>query len=198
MGFLNYLEFSTFPYKDVKQYLVSEVEVKSVLNKHKRDAWFLDDYTINPYQGCSVNCLYCYIRGSKYGENMAERLSAKVNAPEILEKQLRLRTKKNEYGFIVLASATNPYMPIEEKYRLTEKLLHVILKYKFPVHIITKSPLILRDIELLKEIDKNAILPDDLNESLRRGTIISVSISSLDKSVTEMLEPCRTITLAAT
>jgi DNA repair photolyase len=121
MGFLNYLEFSTFPYKDVKQYLVSEVEVKSVLNKHKkRDAWFLDDYTINPYQRCSVNCLYCYIRGSKYGENMAERLSAKVNAPEILEKQLRQRTKKNEYGFIVLASATDPYMPIEEKYRLTE------------------------------------------------------------------------------
>ncbi len=103
--------------------MISEIQVKSVLNKHKkRDAWFLDDYSINPYMGCSVNCLYCYIRGSKYGINMAERLTAKINAPEILEKQLRLRTKKNEYGFIVLASATDPYMPIEEKYRLTEKL----------------------------------------------------------------------------
>ena len=55
--------------------------VKSVLYKHKkRDDWFLDDYSVNPYEGCSCNCLYCYVRGSKYGENMDEGLSVKTNA----------------------------------------------------------------------------------------------------------------------
>ncbi|ULT23830.1 hypothetical protein KUH03_32560 [Sphingobacterium sp. E70] len=69
---------------------------KSILNKTKqRDPWFLDHYTLNPYSGCSFNCLYCYIRGSKYGINMAEKLSMKSNAVELLEKQLAIRARKN-------------------------------------------------------------------------------------------------------
>jgi DNA repair photolyase len=131
--------------------------VKSILNKHKRrDDWFLDDYSVNPYEGCSFNCIYCYIRGSKYGENMAKTLSAKVNSPQLLGKQLSRRARKGEYGIIAFSSSTEPYMPIEEKLKLTRKLLEIILKYKFPVHILTKSKLVLRDLDLLKEIDKNA------------------------------------------
>jgi DNA repair photolyase len=57
--------------------MVNEIQVKSILNKHKRrDDWFLDDYSVNPYEGCSFNRIYCYIRGSKYGENMAGTLSS--------------------------------------------------------------------------------------------------------------------------
>jgi len=75
--------------------MVNEIKVKSILNKHKkRDDWFLDDYSVNPYSGCSFNCIYCYIRGSKYGENMAKTLSVKINAPELLEKQLSRRAKR--------------------------------------------------------------------------------------------------------
>jgi DNA repair photolyase len=60
--------------------------VKSVLNKiKKRDDWFLVDYSVNPYSGCSFNCVYCYVRGSKYGENIAKDFSVKMNAPEILK-----------------------------------------------------------------------------------------------------------------
>lgn len=58
--------------------MIHQKQVKSVLNKHKkRDTWFPDDYSVNPYEGCSCNCLYCYIRGSKYGENMDEGLTVK-------------------------------------------------------------------------------------------------------------------------
>ncbi|WP_288004951.1 radical SAM protein [Thermofilum sp.] len=133
--------------------MVNEIQVKSILNKHKkRDDWFLDDYSVNPYEGCSFNCIYCYIRGSKYGESMAKTLSVKVNSPELLEKELSRRARKGEYGIIALSSSTEPYMPIEEKLKLTRKLLEIILKYKFPVHVLTKSKLVLRDLNLLKEL----------------------------------------------
>ena len=170
--------------------MVKEIRVKSILNKHKkRDDWFLDDYSVNPYSGCSFNCIYCYIRGSKYGENLAERLSVKINAPELLEKQLARRAKKWEYGIIALSSSTEPYMPIEENLKLTRKLLEIILKYRFPVEVATKSKLVLRDLDVLKEIDKNAILPPDLKPKLKHGVIISFSISTLDKRVARILEP---------
>src|SRR6476661_2597516 len=100
--------------------------VKSIFNKTKRrDPWFLDDYTLNPYSACSFNCLYCYIRGSKYGEHMEEKLSVKMNAPELLETQLRLRAKKNQYGIIVLSSATDPYLQAEKDTQLTRRLLEI-------------------------------------------------------------------------
>src|SRR5580765_1246175 len=101
--------------------MLIQKQVTSVLNKHKkRDQWFLDDYSVNPYEGCSCNCLYCYIRGSKYGENMEEGLAVKSNALEILEKQLSVKAKKGQYGFVALGSATDAYMPHEEKWKLTE------------------------------------------------------------------------------
>ena len=167
-----------------------EIKVKSVLNKtKKRDNWFLDDYTLNLYSSCSFNCLYCYIRGSKYGTNLEDSLSIKTNAIEILDRQLFNRAKKNQYGIIVLSSATDPYLQIERKYELTREALKIIAKYKFPVHIITKSNLIERDFDILHEIDKTAILPPDLQTSLNRGTIVSFSFSTLDDQVARIFEP---------
>lgn len=170
--------------------MIQEIQAKTILNKKKkRDSWFLDEFTTNAYEGCSMNCLYCYVRGSKYGENMEDKLSVKINAPEVLEKQLQFRVKKQQYGFVVLSSATDAYMPVDAKYGMTKKFLELFLKYRFPVHIITKSDLILQDIDLLKKIDEQAILPDDLKISLDRGTLITFSISSLDRSITDHLEP---------
>ena len=166
-----------------------EIEVKSVLNKtKKRGHWFLDDYTFNPYGSCSFNCLYCYIRGSKYGQNLEASLSVKTNAVEILDRQLFNRAKKNQYGIIVLSSATDPYLQIEKKYELTRSALKVILKHRFPVHVITKSDLIERDFDLLKAIDKTAILPKDLPQ-MSRGTVISFSFSTLLDDVAKIFEP---------
>jgi DNA repair photolyase len=170
--------------------MAAEITVKSVLNKTKRrDPWFLDDYTLNLYSSCAFNCLYCYIRGSKYGQNLEDSLSVKMNAIEILDRQLANRAKKNQYGYIMLSSATDPYLGIEKKYSLTRSALEMILKHRFPVHIITKSPLVERDFDLLHAIDRTAILPNDLKVSPGRGTIISFSFSGIDDAVARIFEP---------
>ena len=164
--------------------MIAFKEVKSILNKHKkRDSWFLDDYSINPYEGCGFNCAYCYVHGSRYGENLAEKIVIKKDAGIILDKQLTNRAKKAQYGFIAVGSATDAYMQVEEEVQLTRELLKIILKHKFPIFISTKSTLITRDIDLLKEIDKNAILPPDLQQTLKRGVII------LDELLAGQLEP---------
>ena len=167
-----------------------EIEVKSVLNKtKKRDGWFLDDFTVNPYSGCSYNCLFCYIRGSKYGTHMEEKLAVKTNVLEVLEKQLANRAKKGQHGVVVLASATEPYLQFEEKYRLTRGILELLLKYRFPVHILTRSNLVTRDFDLLHEIDREAIIPEDLAGQLTRGAMITFSFSSLDDDIARIFEP---------
>src|SRR5688572_16415185 len=164
--------------------MIKEITVKSVLNKKKkRDNWFLDDYTYNPYEGCSFNCQYCYIRGSKYGENMESTLTVKRNALEVLDRQLAFRVKKEQYGIIAISSAIDPYMRIEETERMTESSLRIILKHRFPTMIITKSTGVLRDLSLLNEIDKCAIHAADLREKLTHGAIVSFSISTLDEKI---------------
>jgi DNA repair photolyase len=165
------------------------ITVKSVLNKTKRrDPWFLDDYTINPYSGCSFNCSFCYIRGSKYGEHMEEKLAVKSNALEVLEKQLRNRAKKAQFGIIVLSSATDPYLHAEKETGLTRKILELILQYRFPVHMITRSDLVVRDFDLLHKIDRTAMLPPGMKEATR-GVFISFSFSSLDSRISKIFEP---------
>ncbi|MEZ4972501.1 MAG: radical SAM protein [Cyclobacteriaceae bacterium] len=166
-----------------------EIVVKSVLNKKKkRDSWFLDEYTLNPYEGCSFNCVYCYVRGSKYGTNIEEVLAVKSNALEVLERQLAFRAKKNQFGIIALASATDPYIPQEEDHRMTRGFLELILKFRFPVLIITKSTMVLRDAAILQQIANEAILPEDLKEKVA-GAVISFSISTLDEKLAKRLEP---------
>lgn len=168
----------------------NKIEVKSILNKSKkRDSWFLDDYTVNPYSGCSYNCLYCYTRGTKYGIHLEKKTSVKSNAAELLDKQLSSRAKKGQYGIIALASSTDPYLHFEAETQLTRQLLEIILKHRFPVHILTKSTLIERDFDLLEQIDKQAILPDDLKGKLSNGTVITYSFSTIDDQIGKIFEP---------
>lgn len=163
--------------------------VKSILNKKKsRDAWFLDDYTFNMYSGCSFNCLFCYVKGSVFGEHNERSMQYKSNGLELLEKQLHLRAKKNQFGFIVMSSATEPYSRAEKELKLTRAALELISKYKFPVHIITRSDLILRDLDLLHTINENAIVPNDLKNKLK-GIIVSFSFNTLDDSTAKIFEP---------
>lgn len=169
---------------------MSHLHVKSILNKTKRrDSWFLDDYTINPYSGCSFNCLYCYTAGSKYGTHLAAKSSIKINAPEVLEKQLQLRARKGQQGIVVLSSATDPYLHFEEETLLTRRILELLLHYRFAVHIITKSDLVVRDFDLLQQIDEQALLPADLRDKLTRKVFITFSFSTLDPEIARIFEP---------
>ncbi|TGK39250.1 radical SAM protein [Leptospira gomenensis] len=166
------------------------VQIQSVLNKTKRrDPWFLDDYTVNPYSGCTFHCLYCYVAGSKYGYNVEDKFSVKQNAVEVLDRQLKNRAAKKQYGIIALSSATDPYLSFEEERGLTRELLQTILKHRFPVHVLTKSDLVLRDLDLISEIESAAILPEDLEGKLIRKSFITFSFSTLDDRVARIFEP---------
>lgn len=107
---------------------------------------------------------------------------------QVLEKQLRLRAAKGEYGIVAVGSATDAYIHHEATYQLTRGILQLLLKYHFPVFISTKTTLIKRDIDLLQEINKVAILPADLQGKVP-GVILAASLSSLDENITNMLEP---------
>lgn len=120
---------------------------------------------------------------------MEEKLSVKINAIDLLEKQLANRAKKGQHGIIVLSSATEPYLQVEKDLQVTRKMLELILQYKFPVHIITKSDLVLRDTDLLQKINHDAILPIDLQSQLSQKVFITFSFSILDNTVAKIFEP---------
>ena len=170
--------------------LVREIEVKSVLNKQKHvDDWFLSGYSLNPYSGCSFNCVYCYTRGSKYGEHQVPGLAAKINAPQVLVKQLKNRARKREYEFIAFGSATDPYLPVERDLKITRELLMIILRFHFPVHMVTRSPLILRDLDILKKIGEKAVIPSELVGKMDRGIVTSFSFSTTHEDLARIFEP---------
>lgn len=170
--------------------MIKEIEVKSVLNKLKgQDDWFLVNYSVNPFMGCALNCVYCYIHGSKYGGEDTTTFQVKVNAPEVLYRQLKNRARKREYGFIGVGSSTDPYPPMEKDLQITRELLKIIYRFKFPVNVTSKSTLILRDLELLRKIDEKAILPPKLGNKLRHGVIVSFSFSTVDPVLAGIFEP---------
>jgi DNA repair photolyase len=170
--------------------LVNEINAKTLLNKSKkRDDWFLGNYTLNPYAGCSMACIYCYTLGSKYGGNHGVNVAVKSNAVPILKKQLKNSIRRNERGFIILGSAADPYPNVEKDINLTRDVLGIIKRYKFPIHILTKSKLIIRDMDILKGIKEVAILPKELADKLDNGVIISFSFSTLDNKLAQIIEP---------
>ena len=127
---------------------IREIDVRTILSKSGIPGV---DYCINPYVGCFNGCRYCYAtfmkRFTGHREAWGSFVDAKVNGPEVLQRQIRKAPK----GMVMISSVTDPYQPIEEDYRLTRRCLEILLEYQFPVHILTKSPLVLRDVDLIKE-----------------------------------------------
>ena len=119
-----------------------EITCDSLLKRiTKKDILFNGDYCIDPYQNCEFGCMYC-------DSSFDKTVYVKTNADKILEKELKQLKK----GVIIVGSVHDPYQKAEEKYEITKNLLKIIKKYNFPCHILTKSTLILRDINLLSSM----------------------------------------------
>ena len=129
---------------------IREIQCKSAIGKCGFPGGGL---AINPYVGCGHSCVYCYARFIKrftgHTEEWGTFVDARINIADILKKQLKSSKYKGERIFI--GTVTDPYQPIEKKYKLTIGILQVLMNYKNPVSILTKSDLVLRDIDLLKK-----------------------------------------------
>ncbi|MFW6172948.1 MAG: radical SAM protein [Elusimicrobiota bacterium] len=125
------------------------------------DTLFGGVYCIDPYQNCDFGCLYC-------DSSIDKTIYVKTNASTILQKEL----KQVEKGVIIIGSVRDPYQKAEEKYGITKNLLKTIKKYHFPCHILTKSTLVLRNVNLLSDM----------------RCVITMSIVSLDKNIARIFE----------
>jgi DNA repair photolyase len=127
---------------------------KTILNKHKRpDHWFWVRYTAYPYKGCQHGCEFCYCREKKYypfedPRDFAYRIEIKENAPELLRRALS-RAPVDIVG-------TGDYQPAERKFLLSRQMLEVCLESGFPVSVLERSPLVVRDLDLLEKINQRA------------------------------------------
>lgn len=153
---------------------------KNVLSKNTSPdlKW---SYSVNPYQGCEHGCIYCYARNShtywgfSAGLDFESKIIVKENVARKLEEALVAKSWKAQP--IMLSGNTDCYQPVEKKLGLTREILEVCLKYRNPVSIITKNSLVLRDIDLLKELASMSLVH------------VYFSITSLNEELRSVLEP---------
>ena len=139
------------------------------------------EYSANPYQGCEHGCVYCYARNSHEfwgygaGVDFERNILVKKNAPELLEN--KLKGKNWQGATIVFSGNTDCYQPIERQLKITRACLETMYKWKNPTGIITKNSLILRDLDLLKDMAQLNIIA------------VNISINSLNENTRRLLEP---------
>lgn len=141
---------------ETKLEVFEETHTKSMISKS-----FIPDlgerFIVNCYRGCIHACTYCFARqyheylGYGAGTDFETKIVAKVNAPKILRNELKRTRRKIPY--LEFSFATDPYLPLEANYKLTQKCLEVCYEFRMPVAVITKSPLITRDLELLRKLN---------------------------------------------
>lgn len=165
---------------DKNKTLFLEVFPKTIVNKvDSPDVGMA--YSMNMYQGCEHGCIYCYARNSheywgySAGLDFERRILVKKNAPVLLEALLK--KKSWQAHPIVMSGNTDCYQPAEQQFKITRACLEVFLKYKHPVGIITKNALILRDLDILKELAKDNLIS------------ANISITSLSETTRRVLEP---------
>ena len=151
------------------------VKAKTILTKVKNgNEWYGVDYNMNLYRGCSHGCIYCDSRSDCYHIDNFDIVKGKENMLNILENEL---SKKRIKGVVGIGAMSDTYNPMEIKYKQTRGALQLISKYDFGVSIDTKSNLILRDIDLLKEINS------------KNSVIIKFTITTPDDNLSKIIEP---------
>jgi DNA repair photolyase len=125
--------------------IVKEVQAKAILSVSK-----VYDYVINPYTGCQHGCTYCYARFMKrftgHKEPWGEFVDVKINASDLLQVEI----KRKKRGRVWVSGVCDPYQPLEAQYKLSRRCLEILGQHNWPVAVQTRSPLILRDIDILK------------------------------------------------
>src|SRR6266536_1880118 len=170
--------FDTPEFRDVTFY---EVEAKSILNRVPASSRMGFEWTINVYRGCTHACTYCYALpshtylGFGAGADFERKVVVKVNAPEVLRRELRRRSWEGAH--VAMGTNTDPYQRCEGRYRLTRGVLEALRDYANPCSILTKSPLLLRDLDLFTELVSPA------------GFTANLSIGTLDEEVWRRTEP---------
>jgi DNA repair photolyase len=129
---------------------VGEIRCKTILGKSGIGGV---DYSINPYLGCAHGCAYCYARFMRRmghrGEAWGSFVDVKVNALD----RLRVEAPRRRKGKVLLSSVTDPYQPLERRYEMTRGILEILIDHQFPISILTKSDLVLRDLDLIRKFD---------------------------------------------
>lgn len=155
--------------------MIKEIIAKQILSHSKTpDPWFGIKYTMNLYRGCQHQCIYCDSRSDCYHIEKFSDILVKINALDLLPGELASKRVK---GVVGTGSMNDPYMPVERKYNLTGKALEIISRFGFPVHIITKSDLVTRDIPVLQEIARQSL------------SLVSFTITTYDDELGKKVEP---------
>jgi DNA repair photolyase len=151
------------------------IEAKSILSKLKGapDLYFGITYSMNLYRGCQHQCIYCDSRSKVYNIGDLAQIRVKKNAIDLLGKALNRRLAKATIG---TGSMNDPYMPVERTEKLTRQALELIAKRNFPVHIVTKSDMVFRDMDIIKDIGK-------------LYAAVSLTITSSDDELSKKTEP---------
>ena len=149
--------------------IVTEIQAKTILSASK-----IYPYVINPYTGCQHGCSYCYARFMKrvtgHKEPWGEFVDVKINAPDLLRKEIQ--KKKREKVWV--SGVCDPYQPLEATYRLTRQCLEILAQNNWPVIIQTRSPLVLRDMDIIRDA---------------RDFEVGFSVTTADEKIRELFEP---------
>jgi len=147
----------------------TEIHAKTILSPSQ-----IYDYVINPYVGCQYACSYCYARFMKrfsgHREPWGEFVDVKINATDLLPREIQRKKK----GTVWISGVCDPYQPLEARYGLTRKCLEILIRNDWPVAIQTRSPLVLRDVDLLKEA---------------RALEVGLSITTANDDIRKIFEP---------
>jgi len=149
--------------------VIKKIQAKTILSKSK-----VYPYVINSYLGCQHGCYYCYARFMKrfsgHCEPWGQFVDAKMNAPVLLSKEIRMKKPAEVW----ISGVCDPYQPLEAKYKLTRQCLEILAENNWPVIIQTKSPLVIRDKDILKR---------------RRNFQVGFSIATADDTIRKLFEP---------
>jgi DNA repair photolyase len=149
--------------------IVKEIHAKGILSKSR-----VLEYTINPYVGCEHACTYCYARFMKrftgHREAWGSFVDVKINAADLLQRAV----KKKRVGRVWISGVCDPYQPVEAEYELTRHCLEILLARRWPITVQTKSPLVERDLDLLREFS---------------DVEVGLTITTADEQVRKIFEP---------